>query len=363
MAKPSETLWEIEPHTKAKHEILRRYLGAWFPILGSRNPRIVYIDGFCGPGKYVGGEEGSPIIALNEAIKHKSILVNSEVTFLFIDERADRIEHLKTESSQLAIPANFHIDPVVNEFENTLTEHLDNLEQARNQQAPTFAFIDPFGFKGAPFSLVQRLLSKERTEVFINIMVDYINRFVEHPLPIDRQHIKDLLGASDTEIDQVINSPDRILAFRQLYQDKLHKYAKFVRFFEMRDSRDRVIYYLFFASNHRLGHTKMKEAFWRIDSQSGFKFSDKTDPNQPVLFEIDPSHDLAKQLKAKFIGTTQLSESIISYVEDQTAYISSQAKKALIHLESNGEIRIDKNKTDGKKRRSGTFPDGVIVHF
>jgi hypothetical protein len=34
MAKPNETLWEIEPHTKAKHEILQRYLGAWFPILG-----------------------------------------------------------------------------------------------------------------------------------------------------------------------------------------------------------------------------------------------------------------------------------------------------------------------------------------
>jgi three-Cys-motif partner protein len=64
MAKPTETLWEIEPHTKAKHEILRRYLGAWFPILGSKIPKIVYIDGFCGPGRYKGGEEGSPIIAI-----------------------------------------------------------------------------------------------------------------------------------------------------------------------------------------------------------------------------------------------------------------------------------------------------------
>lgn len=37
MAIPKETIWEIEPHTQAKHEILRRYLSAWFPILGKYN--------------------------------------------------------------------------------------------------------------------------------------------------------------------------------------------------------------------------------------------------------------------------------------------------------------------------------------
>jgi three-Cys-motif partner protein len=362
MTKPSETLWEIEPHTKAKHEILRRYLGAWFPILGSKIPRIIYIDGFCGPGRYLGGEDGSPIIALKEALNQPA-LANSKVYFLFIDERADRISHLKIEQSLLKIPSNFHIDPRVNEFENTLTEILGGLQREGHQLAPTFAFIDPFGFKGASFSLVKRLLGNPRTEVFINIMIDFINRFVERPLPIDRQHIKDLLGASDAEIKQILNSPDRILAFRQLYQEKLHQYAKFVRFFEMRDHRNRVIYYLFFASNHPLGHVRMKEAFWKVDNQSGFIFSDSTDPNQPVLFELDPSLDLAKQLKNHFSGTTQLSDNIIAFVENETAYTSSHAKKALIQLENSNDILVDPMKSDGKKRIKSKFPDSVIIHF
>ncbi len=362
MAKPSETLWEIEPHTKAKHEILRRYLGAWFPILGSKIPRIVYIDGFCGPGKYLGGEDGSPIIALKEALIQPA-LENSNVNFLFIDERADRVNHLETELSLLKIPTNFHVDPRVNEFENTLTEILDSLQQEGHQLAPTFAFIDPFGFKGASFSLVKRLLGNLRTEVFINIMIDSINRFVEHPTPIDRQHIKDLLGASDAEINQVINSADRILAFRQLYQNKLHQHARFVRFFEMRDHRNRVIYYLFFASNHPLGHTKIKETFWKVDNQSGFKFSDRTDPNQPVLFELDPSIDLAKLLKEHFAGTAQVSENVITYVEYETAYTSSHAKKALVQLENNNQILVNSIKSDGKKRIKSTFPNGVVIQF
>lgn len=362
MTKLSKTLWEIEPHTQAKHEILRTYLGAWFPILGSKIPRIIYIDGFCGPGRYTGGEDGSPIIALKEALK-QPVLGNSDVNFLFIDERSDRIAHLETELTSLKIPRNFHIAPIVNEFENSLKDILDDLEHKGHQLAPTFAFIDPFGFKGAPFSLVQRLLSNPRTEVFINIMIDYINRFAEHPSPIDQQHIKDLLGASDAEINQIVNSQDRILAFRQLYQEKLRKYARFVRFFEMRDHRNKVIYYLFFAGNHPLGHKRMKEAFWKVDSQSGFRFSDRTDPNQPVLFELDPALSLAKHLKTHFNGTIQLSESVLIYAEDETAYTSSHAKKALIQLETNAEILVDPNKSDGKKRIKATFPDGVIIHF
>lgn len=362
MTEISKTLWEIEPHTQAKHEILRRYLGAWFPILGSRISRIVYIDGFCGPGRYLGGEDGSPIIALNEALK-QSLLGNSEVNFLFIDERRDRIQHLEYELSLMDIPRNFHPYLQVNEFETTLTEILDGLNKEGHRLAPTFAFIDPFGFKGAPFSLIKRLLSNQRTEVFINIMIDYINRFVEHPTPSARKHIIDLLGATSSEISQIINSPDRKLAFRQLYQSKLHQFAKFVRYFEMRDYRDRVIYYLFFASNHPLGHVKMKEAFWRVDNQSGFRFSDHTDPSQLVLFEIDPSIELAKVLKDKYYKRTVLSEDVISFVDNETAFISKHAKSSLKHLEKNNEISVEPLKSNGERRRKYSFPDGVVIHF
>ncbi len=63
--------WSIPPHTRAKHEILRYYLGAWFPILATIQHRLLYIDGFAGPGEYEGGEDGSPIIALKVAKDHK----------------------------------------------------------------------------------------------------------------------------------------------------------------------------------------------------------------------------------------------------------------------------------------------------
>jgi hypothetical protein len=36
--------WPTEPHTEAKHAILRKYLGAWLPIMTKWNGRVLHID-------------------------------------------------------------------------------------------------------------------------------------------------------------------------------------------------------------------------------------------------------------------------------------------------------------------------------
>ena len=70
--KPVE-LWEREPHTGAKHELLRYYMGAWYAIMSTtRHKRFVYYDAFSGPGQYKGGEDGSPLIALKALVEHRA---------------------------------------------------------------------------------------------------------------------------------------------------------------------------------------------------------------------------------------------------------------------------------------------------
>ena len=361
MTKPTSTLWKIAPHTRAKHEILRRYLGAWFGILGSKIPRIMYLDGFCGPGRYQGGEPGSPLIALQEAGKHGIRLKNSELVFFFIDERQDRVDHLRNEINRLSFPSSYRIVIHAGQFQDTLTDVLDELDKRQANLVPTFAFVDPFGFKGVPFDLVARLLANPSTEVFVNIMIDWVNRFVEHPDLHTQRHIVDLFGTP--QVLDVIQSDNRLLTLRQLYQEQLQKHAQFVRYFEMRDQRDRIIYYLFFATNHRLGHVKMKESFWKVDSSSGFKFSDKTDPKQMVLFDLDPSENLANDLLSHFSGQVVRSDVVIQFVEDETPYIAKHARGALRILEAKNWIEVEPFKANGQRRRKGTFPNGVVVKF
>lgn len=50
---PKTTLWPLEPHTVGKHEVLRNYLKAWLPIMLSSNDRVLFIDAFAGPGRYL----------------------------------------------------------------------------------------------------------------------------------------------------------------------------------------------------------------------------------------------------------------------------------------------------------------------
>ncbi|MFN2598366.1 MAG: three-Cys-motif partner protein TcmP [Pyrinomonadaceae bacterium] len=119
MTVPSETIWELDPHTVAKHEILRLYLQAWFPILSTHHQRVIYVDGFCGPGRYKGGEPGSPIIVLKLAATHIKALT-ADIIFWFIDERKDRIEHLELELSQLTLPPNFKVTPTHGRFDEQL---------------------------------------------------------------------------------------------------------------------------------------------------------------------------------------------------------------------------------------------------
>lgn len=362
MTKPNSKLWPIQPHTVAKHDILRRYLSAWFPIVSSKSSKLVYIDGFCGPGRYAGGENGSPIVALKEALKYSDKLRGHNVIFRFMDDDDERIGHLNLELSGFRVPTNFDIEATPGEFAIQFEDWLDSRDKNGLKSAPTFAFIDPFGFKGLPFDLVQRLLETEKAEVFVNIMADQINRFLAHPDQMIRSHIVELFGTE--EVLKIANeSENRIGKLIRLYQRQLQKCARFVHYFEMRNSSDRPIYYLFFATNHPLGHLRMKEAFWNIDKTNGFRFSDATNPNQLVLLVGDNTGELSKALVSQFIGQTVEAKTIRDFVENETVFLPKHMRIVLKTLEKNQEVAVSPRKSNGRKRVANSFPDDAIVTF
>jgi len=362
MAGHDDTLWELEPHTQAKHEILRRYLQAWFPILNKYHGTIRYIDGFCGPGRYTGGEPGSPLIALDAAADHHKKMTG-KLVFWFIDERLDRIEHLRKELAGRTWPAHFDVHAEHGLFHEKIGPLVEAAERGTSQFGPAFVFIDPFGFKGIPFSLVARMLRQKRCEVLVTFMVDSINRFLEHPRDEVARHTVDAFGTEEC-VRIAEGGGDRIERLRILYQEQLGDAAKFVRFFEMRNRSNRLIYCLYFASNHSLGHVRMKEAMWRVDPQSGCVFSDATDPAQMILFDQGIPSDLAQGMINRFRNSGVINvRSVRTYVENETAFLKKHMIAELKRLEDEGKIRVEDLKTDGEKRRKGSFPDDALLTF
>lgn len=362
MPLPDKTLWPIEPHTEAKHKILRKYLDAWFPIMVAFNRRIVYLDGFSGPGRYTEGQPGSPIVALECAKTHRAPLT-AELVFLFIEERQDRADHLFSEIKKLQCPDRFKMEVKCGQFAAELAKILDALDRDGNRIVPTFAMIDPFGFSGIPYTLIQRLLSKDRCEVFISFMVDSINRWLTHPDETIRAHIAETYG-TDEPFAIAKDAENRAVALKNLYHVQLGKIASFVRYFELRDKDDRVVYYLFFASNNATGHYKMKEAMWKVDPLGEFSFSDATNPDQRIMFVNSPLELLTDDITAQFRPEGEIPISRVeAYVYDKTGFLRKHMGEVLRNLESGNRVKIAPLKTDGKRRLANTYPNQALITF
>lgn len=225
---PKTTLWEADPHTLAKIRIVEEYLKAWLPILSTWNGRIVYIDGFSGPGEYLGGEKGSPIIALETAINHNyRLLKDKELCFLFFEKEKDRFEYLKNKINSYTLPASIKVQCIHDHFEETFNNVLGDIESSGIALAPAFLFLDPFGIKGVSFATLQRYMLNPRCEIFINFMFESINRFASRPE--FTEHMDKLFGTALWRECLEKSTPElRQNCYINLFDAKMNEIAKFV---------------------------------------------------------------------------------------------------------------------------------------
>jgi|SRR5579863_3896576 len=353
---PKTTIWELEPHTAAKHEILGRYLQAWAPILSQGNfPRLLFIDGFAGPGRYSKGEEGSPLVAL-KAVIDRPRPIKARVDFHFIELDKGRSDHLAGEIASLSLPTNVTVK-IHGEcsFQDAFPRVWSSYARNGRPRPPTFVFIDPFGFR-IPFSYVARVLRAPSCEVLITFMFEEINRFLsqEH----QPENFDELFGCPDWREGIRIKEPrERAKFLRDLYQRQLRQAAgaKHVRSFAMRNRRNTTDYFLFFATNSELGLKKMKEAMWRIDEGGTYTFSDATDPNQSVLFTAELNYQLlTRLLVGRFAGSVTTPKEIETFVILETPFRETHYKKVLQALEKADEV-LPVNPPANRQR--GTFAD------
>lgn len=370
---PEDTLWTLDQHTRAKHELLRRYLGAWFPILtyGGYHRRVLFLDGFAGPGVYADGEPGSPIIALNTLVTHQVFdeLGQTEFVFIFVESDHERYESLESKIAEFwqrsgGQPGNVRVHVVESTFAELAGELLDELGEQKKQLAPTFAFIDPFGWSGVPIQLVAELLSYSRCEVLFNFMYDSVNRFVGDERPAIAKHFAELFGTNEDEHRHAaeLAGEERKRFLRDLYIRQLREVGAFqhVRAFELMDvDRGRTAYYLVYGTRHHKGLELMKDAMWALDPTGGVRFSGFAGA-QEMLFEAEPDFDpLREALLNEFAGREASVDEIELFVIEQTDYKKTHYKKNVLkELERDEVIECL-----SERKRRGTYPPGTILRF
>jgi three-Cys-motif partner protein len=364
MTAPATPIWDLEPHTQAKHIILRKYLDQWLPILSLGGfPSVIFIDGFAGPGIYEDGSDGSPIIALKAFLDHPAP-ITAQVHFHFVEQHPKRADILRREISRLldsrGKPANMHCTVYAGEtFEQAYRKIVSVRETSG---APIFALIDPFGWTGAPMSIIADILKRQSCEVLMNFMFEEVNRFLSKSDQAD--NFDALFGSSEWRVHLESSGHQRKVGVRECYGNRLiTSGARFVRYFEMCNQSNATDYFLFFATKSPKGLVAMKRAMWKVDDSGAFKFSDATNQNQLILLGNGPNPgDIERQMVQRFRGQAVKTPEISKFIVEETAYLDTHFKSVLKAMEEATPPKIEIINPPQKRRR-GTFSDEVVVRF
>lgn len=350
VATPKDTVWPRDGHTGAKHDLLRRYLQAWVPILLRWNSRVTYAEGFSGPGVYEAGEPGSPIIALQTFCQYPEALAGRQAHLVLVEERKDRADRLQAElalasTHMPALPAGLRIHPVVaGDCADVLAEALNACDAPGN---PMFVVLDSYGGPDIPFTLLQLVARNKSSEVLLTFQPQFLTRHGQR----DAHMANGDAAFGGTHWQGVFAQPsDRKLNYLvDAYKQSLrlagfeHSLA-----FEMQDEGGHELWLLFATSNVR-GVEKMKDSMWAVDPVHGVRYRDPRDPDQ-MLLEIETTPyaaPLKRILLARLAEGAQTLDELRDWTNLKTVYKKGQVLSAVRSLIGSGRVSKPTGRLEG----------------
>jgi three-Cys-motif partner protein len=296
-----------------KHEIIRQYLSGWFPKLGSWSGKILYVDTHAGRGRYLKGEEGSPLVALKTFLEHSSrdrILERCEVKLCFIENTPENISVLEEELKPFkgSHPRISWKILNVNSFD-FLAGLTSEFEKGDLCLAPSFVFVDPYGFK-VPYQVLKKIKEYPRSELFVNVMWRELDMAIKNPLL--ETTLDEMFSCQNwREIRDISESDDRAEATVQLLRKQVG--AKWATYIRMIGENNRTRYFLLHLTDHEAGRDLMKDVMWKCCPDGGY-YARKTDnPRQQYLISPEPNPKLLEEwllenLNLKEYNWSQLTE-------------------------------------------------------
>ncbi|NKV10956.1 three-Cys-motif partner protein TcmP [Rhodococcus hoagii] len=229
-------------------------------------------------------------------------------------------------------------------------------DRGNRSLVPTFAFVDPFGFKGVPIDLIGSLVRDKRSELFILFSYNSVNRWITHEL--QQENLEELFGCSAYKDADGLAPSARKEFLANLYGEQLKKVGGFsyVSRFEMIEKRGRTSYFLYHCTRSLKGLEVMRSAMWAIDPNSGSQFSDLVADLEP-LFDEPIDFDLDRRLAEHFRGQTVSIEVLQKFVLTDTRYALTHLKRPTLKpMQEAGRIECI------GQRKKGTYPPGCRSH-
>jgi three-Cys-motif partner protein len=248
-----------------KHYALRLYLEAATRILGSR---FKYVDCCAGPWEskakdYTDTSFGIAIDVLNKTAVYLAAQSKpANFACLLIEEKPKSFSKLDS-FAKSADGKNVQVRAENWDF----TKHLaEVVEFCRTPKTFPFVFIDPTGWTLAGISLITPILQLNPGEVLINLMSSFIARFLKD----NKTDFSDLLGEDFPELRR-LSGADLELAVVGKYCELVKRkgnYKYVCALPVMNPDLDTFNFWLIYATRHRKGVQKFKEAEKRTEKMT-----------------------------------------------------------------------------------------------
>jgi three-Cys-motif partner protein len=354
--------WEYTAHASAKHEILKRYLDAWYSILGrSRAPRLLILDGFAGRGRYNNGEPGSPLLIYDAAVRAVRRGDVQQVTIACSEANPTNFALLEDAKGDLEPCDGVEIRTQREEFAVAAAPVAKWLE-GRGGRIPTFVFVDPYGFTGVPLELIKALLAVDRVEVLLTFMARDMSRFLA--LDTVEATLSEFFGGDAwrkcLQPDEDARTECLLLRYQEVIRPEIATYVTPFRVFE--DERQATLYYLVHLTNHPLGMRKMKEAMVANSPDMTFWPITLRPKDQLALdvAEAKPYPSLQQHLRERYRLCSMTFEDLLNEDYPEGIWVEKQYRAAILDLEKQEGVPVWV--TRGRTTPSKRAPRGLDKH-
>lgn len=209
---------QLEAHSKAKLDVLRRYLRAYFARLNIKPSRDKFtldlVDGFAGGGAFRSAGEivaGTPLIMLEEAKRAEDELnrkrskpLRFDFRYFFVDVDAAHVKHLKKELIERGHrPDGKRIVLLNKRFEHVADNVIAEIRRRQPRAGRAIFLLDQRGFSRVATDLVARIFRElPAAEVILTFAADALVNFLKNTPEIVRSVAP--IELTDTQINDLI---------------------------------------------------------------------------------------------------------------------------------------------------------------
>jgi len=346
---------EYREQTRVKHEILEKYLNAYFHVLKRYQKNLVYLDGFAGPGAYDTGNgsmvDGSPLRALR-LIAGKPDFAERVVPIFF--ERDKKLYSELQARLDTFYAANPHIKEPEHAnctFKKGMEDLLGHFEGSEQNLAPTFLFVDPCGVAGVVHDLLVRFMQFDRCELFIFFNHDGVRRILglekRGPTLAELFGSDELAQNASDAVDRCEQSSEKENVLIAFYYDLIKQTigTEFVTGFRVeKEDRKTVSHYFIHVTRSPTGFRIMKDVMWGLGEtetgRGGLALAQAS--KGPNLSLVDQEWDALRSSVLAELSQPKLASYFYKGVTEQPGNVFCEAayRQILLELEAQGAIQV-----------------------